>query len=155
MGKRLQVLCATVAAALLVVGVVNAASGSPGGPKHQRLRVRAIVTELNRVSVGTNGPALGDQVVFSNKLLRHGKDVGHQGVVCTTVSVERNKAECAVTFALSGGQITEQALVTLGTTAPYAVAITGGSGSYEGAEGEIRVRPVSPTERILTLRIED
>ena len=52
------------------------------------------------------------------------------------------------------GQITAQALVTLGSMAPYVVAITGGSGKYLGAEGEIYVRPVSGTEGILTFDLQ-
>jgi hypothetical protein len=39
--------------------------------------------------------------------------------------------------------------------APYVVAITGGSGKYAGAEGEIHVRPVSGTEGILTFDLQD
>ena len=49
-------------------------------------------------------------------------------------------------LALRGGQITGQALIRLGDPAPYAVAITGGSGKYEGVEGEVRVDPASATQ---------
>ena len=48
------------------------------------------------------------------------------------------EAQCLATYALPGGQITGQALIVLGDPAPYAVAITGGSGRYEGVEGEVR-----------------
>jgi hypothetical protein len=50
-----------------------------------------------------------------------------------------------------------QALIRLGDPAPYAVAITGGSGKYQGVEGEVRVRPASETQPrgILTFHLMD
>ena len=46
---------------------------------------------------------------------------------------------------------------SLGDPAPYAVAITGGSGKYQGVEGEIRVLPASETQPrgILTFHLQD
>ena len=75
--------------------------------------------------------------------------------MCTTVSLERQEAQCVATYALRGGQITGQALVNLGDPTPYAVSITGGSGRYEGAEGEVHVSPISDTQGTLTFHLED
>jgi hypothetical protein len=50
------------------------------------------------------------------------------------------------TYSLRGGQITGQALIVLGDPAPYAVAVTGGSGKYKGVEREIQVDPASATQ---------
>ena len=108
---------------------------------------------MSQVDAGAKGPSLGDEIVFSNKLVQGTKQVGHEGAVCTTVSLKRQEAQSIATFSFGGGQITAQALVSLGTSAPYAVSITGGSGEYEGAEGEVQVRPVSATEGILTLEL--
>ena len=58
------------------------------------------------------------------------------------------------TSQLLSGQITGQALIRLGDPAPYAGAITGGSGKYQGAEGEVRVQPVSGTRGILTFHLQ-
>jgi hypothetical protein len=49
--------------------------------------------------------------------------------------VARQEAQCVATYSFRGGQITGQALIRLGDPAPYAVAITGGSGKYKGVEG--------------------
>jgi hypothetical protein len=73
-------------------------------------------------------------------------EVGHQGGVCAVTSVQRAEAQCLATYSLPGGQITGQALIRLGDPAPYAVAITGGSGCYKDVEGEIRVDPASETQ---------
>jgi hypothetical protein len=117
--------------------------------------VTAIITEPSLVDLGAQRPSLGDEIVFSNKLLQGASQVGHEGAVCTTVSLARQEAQCVATYSFGGGQITAQALVTLGSMAPYVVAITGGSGKYAGAEGEIHVRPVSGTEGILTFDLQD
>jgi len=156
MGKRLGILGAAIAVAALVAGAVTPAWGSSGNnSQHQAIRVVAIVTELNLVAVSSKGPSLGDEIVFSEKLLRGGNQVGHAGAVCTTVSLARQEAQCVATYSFGGGQITAQALITLGSMAPYAGAITGGTDKYEGAKGELHVTPVSGTEGHLTFDLQD
>jgi hypothetical protein len=153
MGKRLGVFGAAVALVALAVGLVGPAWGSSGDDGKQRtFRLEALTTEQS-----FEGTALGDQIVFTTQLLRGDTEVGHQGGVCTVTSVQRNEAQCVATYSLRGGQITGQALIILGDPAPYAVAITGGSGRYKGVEGEIRVDPASATQPrgILTFHLED
>jgi hypothetical protein len=84
--------------------------------------------------------------VVTTQLLKGDTEVGHQGGVCTVTSVERGEAQCVATYVFRGGQLTGQALIILGDPAPYAVAITGGSGKYQGVEGEVRVRPATATQ---------
>ena len=114
--------------------------------------VEALTTEQQ-----FEGTALGDQIVFTTQLLKGDTEVGHQGGVCTVTSVQRNEAQCIATYALRGGQITGQVLIRLGDPAPYAVAITGGSGRYKGVEGEVQVRPATETDPrgVLTFHLED
>jgi hypothetical protein len=114
-------------------------------------RLEAVTTEQS-----FEGTSLGEQIVFTTQLLEGDTEVGHQGGVCTVTSVQRNEAQCIATYSLRGGQITGQALIVLGDPAPYAVAITGGSGKYKGVEGQIRVRPVSETQPrgILTFHLQ-
>ena len=155
MGKRLGILGAAIAVAALVAGLVTPAWGSSGNnSQHQAIRVVAIVTELNLVPVSSKGPSLGDEIVFSQNLLQGGNQVGHAGAVCTTVSLERQEAQCVATYSFGGAQITAQALITLGSTAPYAGAITGGTGKYDGAAGEVHVTPVSGKEGNLTFDLQ-
>jgi hypothetical protein len=154
MGRRLGAFTVVLAAAALVVGVVSPATGSSGGGKDRTFRVVGVVTELNLVDVAPTGASLGDEIVFSEKLLRGGSQVGHEGAVCTTVSVERTEAHCVATFWFPEGQISGEGLVTLGSTAPYDVPITGGSGKYAGVEGELHVQPVSDTQGIQTFHLQ-
>jgi hypothetical protein len=85
--------------------------GASGGTARQRtIRIDSIVTEVNFVDVGPVGASLGDEIVFSEKLLDGGKQIGHEGAVCTTVSMERNEAQCIATFSFPDGEITVQGL---------------------------------------------
>jgi hypothetical protein len=155
LGRRFAVIGAAIALAALAVGVVSPALGSSGDDDEQRtFRAVAINTEVSFVDVGDQGNSLGDEIVFTSNLWRHRKNIGHQGGVCKTVSVEGGEAQCVATYWLRDGQITGQALITLGDPTPYAGAITGGTGSYEGAEGEVHVRPISDTKGRLTFHVE-
>jgi hypothetical protein len=111
----------------------------------QSLRRRIFLT------LALRGPA---SVTRTDKFLQGGKEVAHGGVVCTVTSLERNELQCVATAWFRGGQITGQALVGLEGGA-FVVPITGGSGKYEGAEGELHVPSVSETKEILTFHLED
>jgi hypothetical protein len=155
MGKRLGVLGAAIAMVALTVGAVSPALGSSGDEDGKRtIRVVSVLEEEAFVDLGDKGESLGDEFVFSSKLLKGGEEVGHAGVVCTIVSLERGDAQCVATAWFPKGQITGQALVSF-EAEPPAFPITGGSGRYTGAEGEIHVRPVSDTEEILIFRLEE
>jgi hypothetical protein len=155
MGKRLGVLGVAVALVALAVGVVSPALGASGDDDKERtIRVVGITTEQEFLDLGAEGDSLGDQFIFTDKLLKGGKEVGHAGVVCTVISVERGEAQCVATAWFRDGQITAQALVSF-AEGPPAFPITGGSGKYVGAEGEVHSRPVSETKEILIFRLED
>jgi hypothetical protein len=155
MGKRIAVLGAAVALIALGVGAVTPALGSSGDDdKEWTIRVVSVIEEEAFVDLGDEGESLGDQFLFTSKFLKGGEEVGHDAVVCTIVSLERQEAQCVATAWFSDGQITAQALVSFAEDPP-AIPITGGSGKYTGAEGEIHIRPVSETKDILTFRLED
>jgi hypothetical protein len=155
MGKRLGVLGVAIALVALAMGAVTPALGSSGDDDNGRtFRVTALTTEETFVDVGDEGESVGDEFIFSDKLLKDGAQVGHNAVVCTIVSLEREEAQCVGTFWFDGGQITAQVLVSF-AEGPPAVPITGGSGKYKGAEGEIHIREVSQTKSILTFHLED
>ena len=156
MGKLLGLLGAAVALVALAVGLAGPAWGSSGNNGNQAtIRVDAVTTEQNFVDLPpAPGTSLGDLIVFTGQLLQGDTEVGHQSGVCTVTSVQRNEAQCNATYSLRGGQITAQALITLGSSAPYAGAITGGTGKYQGAEGEVIVQPVSATRGMLTFHLQ-
>ena len=158
-GKRLGLLGAGIAVMALVVGAVSPAVGSSsqgsastssGQADQQTIRVTAVFTEFDpSIDVGAPGFSLGDVVVFSGNLLRNGEQVGRIGVVCTFVStanVDRVEAQCPTTSILPGGQITTQGTI-VNRSLNFTLPITGGSGRYQGAGGQVVSRDVStPTQ---------
>ena len=155
MVKRLAVLAAAIALIALTVGAISPALGSSGDDDKQRtIRVVSIQEEVESLDLGAEGESIGDQFIFTSKLSKGGEPVGHDGVVCTIVSLERQEAQCVATAWFSGGQITVQGLISFAEDPP-ALPITGGSGKYEGAEGELHIRPVSETKEVLTFHLED
>jgi hypothetical protein len=161
MGKRLGILGAVVAVMALVVEAVSPASGSSRQGSARTIRVLAVFTEFDpNIDVGAPGFSLGDEVVFSGNLLRDGKQVGRVGVVCTFVSTanaDRVEAQCPTTSILPGGQITTQGTI-VNRSLNFTLPITGGSGRYQGAEGQVVSRDVStPTQPQveLTFQLKD
>jgi hypothetical protein len=153
--KRLGVVGAVVAVAALAVGSVGPATGSAGADRHghdrDKIRVLSTITEEEFIDVGDRDFSLGDMFVFTSKLTKHGKKVGHTGVVCTATSVKRGELQCVATAKLRHGQITVQGLV--GDDDVFALAITGGTGAFEGAGGTLVVKEISDTKEILTFHI--
>jgi hypothetical protein len=166
MGKRVVILGAVIAVMALVVGAVSPAlgsssqgAGSTGGG--QTIRVIAVFTEFDpNIDVGAPGFSLGDEVVFSGNLLRNGEQAGRIGVVCTFVSTanaDRVEAQCPATAILPGGQITTQGTI-VNRSLNFTLPITGGSGRYLGASGQVVSRDIStPTQPQveLTFHLED
>jgi hypothetical protein len=159
MRKRLGILGAVIAIVALVVGAGGPALGSSRqgsastASAHvdgQTIRVLAVFTEFDpNIDVGAPGLSLGDEVVFSGNLLRNGQQVGRVGVVCTFVSTanpDRVEAQCPTTSILPGGQITTQGTI-VNRSLNFTLPITGGSGRYQGAGGQVVSRDVStPTQ---------
>jgi hypothetical protein len=148
----------------LVVGAVSpalgsssAGSASSGDANDGRsIRVIAVFKENAEIDVGTQGFSLGDEVVFSGNLRQGGERVGRTGIVCTFTSAARAKrveAQCPGTATLPGGQITFQGLVVNRNL--RVLPITGGSGQYQGAAGEMHVRLRPPTRAVVTFHLED
>jgi hypothetical protein len=144
----------------LVVGAVSPALGSSNqgsastasghADKQRTIRVLAVFTEFDaNIDVGAPGFSLGDEVVFSGNLLRNGEQVGRVGVVCTFVStanVNRVEAQCPTTSIFPDGQITTQGTI-VNRSLNFTLPITGGSGRYQGAGGQVVSRDVStPTQ---------
>jgi allene oxide cyclase-like protein len=147
---------AIVAALFLTIAGVAAASHSSGP-----LTIAGKTVQLNLVDVGEPGFTLGDQVALSDDLRVKGKPAGIDGGVCTLIRIADAKAQsgtaqCQITYSLDGGQVTAQGLFALtngGFVGTQTGAITGGTGRFEGAEGEARLEFLHPGELAITLSL--
>jgi hypothetical protein len=147
-----------VAIVLLALGpaVASAHSG-----KNRALRLVATRDQMETLDLGTTGPSLGDELIFSEVLRENGRQVGTSGVVCTITAVEPPYEvvtyHCVGTLSLRRGQITLQALIEAqgpNDMGPWDVAITGGTGAFRGAGGQATYRLTSDTRAIYTLRFD-
>jgi hypothetical protein len=147
-------LVAGLASAFAVAsgGPAVSSGGDDGNDRHRTIRVVSVNTEEAFVDVGEANFSLGDEFVFTSKLMRHGKQVGHTGVVCTITSVTNEESQCVGTAQFRAGQITIQGLMA-GEPTSFKFPITGGSGAYQGAEGELQVRELSDTRELLTFHL--
>ena len=159
---KLKVYPAVLAIAALGVFLFATGVASAHGGGKQTLRLVATELQSEFLDLGATGPSLGDELVFSESLEQHGRDVGMSGAVCTVTHAvapyDVLTYHCVGTLSLRRGQITLQGLIEVQSEddpGPFTVAITGGTGRYRGAGGEATVRDVSATRTVYKLRFDD
>ena len=157
--KLMAALVVTVALAVLVSA--PAASANADGKKFKILRIVAEEKQSEFLDLGTPGPSLGDQFVFSERLFVRGRQVGESGVVCTVTQAmppyDVLTFKCEGALSLRKGQITLQGLIEVqgeDDPGPFRVAITGGTGKFRCACGEAVVLRPPGTRRVYRLRID-
>ena len=102
---------------------------------------------------------LGDRSVFTHELSRDGEVVGFDGGTCTVVRLQddgRYYLVCNVSMNLPDGTIAFQTFVEeVFPPPPFFAAITGGTGAYRGARGEMHIDPASPETHFYTLYLDE
>jgi hypothetical protein len=107
-----------------------------------------------------NGPEevnLGDRSVFTHELFLDDENVGFDGGVCHVVRKTDDEYYilCNVSMMLPDGTITFQTFIQeVFPPPPFYAAITGGSGAYAGARGEMHIDPASPDTHYYTIYLE-
>ena len=149
-------LSGVVIALLAIFAGAAAYAGSGSAPSDEdtkTLRFGVEFSPFNFLDLGEQGPTVGDETLFNDVLTRNGKAVGKQAGFCkvTALTAEGFDVECLQAISLPGGQITAQGLTT---NAPVKrLAITGGTGIYVGAEGDVRLVEFGNGRGSLTIRI--
>lgn len=104
---------------------------------------------------GSEEVNLGDRSVFTHQVLKEDVPVGFDGGVCTVVRKEEDGAYyilCNVSMMLDEGTISFQTFVQeVFPPPPFYAAITGGTGSFAGARGEMHIDPASPDTHFYTI----
>jgi hypothetical protein len=104
---------------------------------------------LNFVDTGAPGPSIGDRLIFSAAIFdTDGQRIGRDGADCVIVRIDPTETpdkqqvvQCTISVQLPDGQITVQGLAQ-GTENYF--AITGGTGAYRQARGEVFARDIVP-----------
>lgn len=170
MGARFLRAGAAVAVLVLAsVAVASAGSSTSQRAAHEADAAPVVLKLVGKASsptvyvdLGAPDYSMADQYVLTNDLLRGDTKVGEDGAVCTVTQVEASGAStlyCSGSNSLPGGQITTAGLVTYGPDEewreePYYFAITGGTGKYKRARGQVKIKELGTTEHFrLTFRI--
>jgi hypothetical protein len=155
MSRKLRVggLVAVVAAvAGIAVASTSAGSSSSGHGSEHVIRVTAETLQRTQIDLGDEGFSQGDQIVFSDEVFQHGKKVGQLHGVCTAQRVLAGHEpifQCGSTLSLPRGQLTIRGAAAFDE--PFTLALTGGTGDYRTAHGQVRIEILSGTEVRLTL----
>jgi hypothetical protein len=133
---RLAVLgTALAASALLVQGATAGADQGghdPGGGV--TLEFDVALSPFSYTDLGEPGPSAADVIVFSDRLLQDGREVGHEVGSCVLVDAS-GLANCTAVVTLDGAGTLTYAF----ENAPppeKTLAVTGGSGDHRGAAGD-------------------
>jgi hypothetical protein len=158
--RRKLSLAVAVAVVLTTASITLASAASPPASSantddKDRVQVIHLISrsiDEVQLDLGEPGPSLGDQFVLSNNLFRDGRKVGTSGGTCSitffTADFSTLTANCVLTLSLPRGQITTQGLVSFTDPQPPVVAITGGTGAYRTAHGQMKVRTGEAEDRL-------
>lgn len=148
---------AALSSALAVTVPMALADGDRGS-----LRFRATQTQFEALDDGAPGTSLGDVIVYADQFTdKRGREIGRDGGTCTTTTLLPGggiSMDCAATLVFPRGRITVHGETTFaGATdlPPFTNAITGGTGAYRGAAGELHGDPLSATDYEYTVRLAD
>ena len=109
------------------------------------------------IDLGAAGFGVGDQLIIADSLTVDGDVVGTSAGTCQVVELDTATiiVNCVTTLDLPDGQVTLQGRLAVGGGAEtFQAAVTGGTGRYRSAHGEVSITPVdADTERYRLLVI--
>jgi hypothetical protein len=153
--RRIIASAAVTTAALVGVAFTALADDSADARSH-RFRLIEHLDGITFVDDPPAGDSIGDRLTFDDPLFdaTNTRQVGKVLAVCTRVGTSLTLFHCGVTVAIADDSLTLQGGFDAATTAST-FAVTGGTGRYTRARGEVIVRsdPASPDEAILEFRV--
>ncbi len=139
---------ATAAVVTVAIGAtagvaLNLGSSASAQPDHGRghsktLRFVAHDDQMAFDDLGDaspHGPGIGDMLVLTQSLTKGGKPAGRIHDVAVGVDGKRNLFQANGSIVLRGGTVEYAGLVK--QTSHFVMAVTGGTGKYVGASGEV------------------
>jgi hypothetical protein len=144
------------------------ASATAGTVRYYAFDINNGTTDPGLIPVAGSNPATfaqGDELILNDQVttthwVRHGYPiVGLDSGACTMTRIPEKNAEqtianCVVSVALRGGTLAVQGAVHFKSGQPQAatLAVTGGTGKYDGKTGEVRVT-FAKTHKILVFTL--
>jgi hypothetical protein len=163
---RKLILSVMLALLLGATGASLAFGGQTPGDSHKQPVMLVTLTHTNQTDfdLGAPGPSVGDRFIVFGDAVRSGAPGGTGGYECVTMLFRPGPSptaepaaltdQCSATLSLPEGQITAQGLVNRAGPIPVTIAITGGTGAYRAAHGEIETSgPNQAGDEPLTVRL--
>jgi hypothetical protein len=141
--------------AVLALGLAGTSIAQPGSHDHD-LVLKGKVLAVKQIDLGDPGFSIGDQQIITMDVFAGPKRVGESHVVCTQVRADAAThafiAQCENLTHLPNGDIAASGLVTSAQeeTTPFIQAITGGTGAFKQAHGQLTVDEAGPQPATLT-----
>src|SRR5690349_19474744 len=152
-GATVVLLAGTVAAMSIV-----SASAAPRQAAADSVKVLHLLSHqksLQVIDVGQKGPSPGDQVIETTVDFQHGTPVDRSVINCVDITVSQRGFDvlCHGAMIFKDGQVEIGGETNFRT--PFTVAVTGGTGAYQNAGGQLTVVRTIPhtTTDVLTLRL--
>ena len=151
--KNIRSSAVLVATLLLTFGIASTAFAQPEVEHKKPWKVLHLFERydgnLAFIDLGAPGPSIGDRLTFSSAIFdTHGVRVGTDAAECVIVRIDPTEpparqqvVQCSISVQFTDGQITTQGMAQ-GTDNFFAV--TGGTGAYREARGEVRARDIVP-----------
>jgi hypothetical protein len=137
---RLGLLAAT---GMVALGASTAASSaSPSSDVRRPLTIEAALVSFDFVDLGEPGVTAGDYFVQADSLTVDGRPGGSDLIHCVAAGHETDPGLCDTVVVLEDGTLTAAGRIPNFEPAdgqPFRFAITGGTGRYRRAQGEIIV----------------
>ncbi len=117
-------------------GAAKAAARAARAADSDMIRVREVTVRGRNIDVGRDGESPGDYFVFESRLVQKGEQVGRDFVRCM---LGVRTFTCEGTFLLAGrGKIAVAGTLFSGGS-DFRLPITGGTGVFKGARGQLTV----------------
>jgi hypothetical protein len=136
----------------LTLGAITLATPTAAhGP--QTFNLRADIQQTRTIRVAPARVSLGDEQVTSGVLVDvNGRRAGTFGITCTLIAVYHQYALCDGWGQLTGGQLTI-AGTSRSNTRHATWAITGGTGQYQTARGELQLDQLNNRQTAVTVTL--
>jgi hypothetical protein len=146
------------ASAGALAAVVTTTSASAGTPAGGTFTVIAHHHSESTIDLGRRGFSPGDVDLFTDVLGRGGDRIGWLTGTCRVVRVGRSTADqlCEFDLSLGGAQLTTTGQVRSTQNGPgtFTLPITGGTGRYRGASGQISVTATDGPSLPITISLD-
>jgi hypothetical protein len=140
-----------VALTVVVLGVGTGAIVSASASNDDDHGIR-VIFRIGNVTVSHVPPNPGDTFLVGGDVLdtENHRTIGTSDTSCVQSFADHALCQAAVVFTGKGQIMVAGEITGLVNSPPSTLAITGGSGRYRGAKGEIHFVPVSATESRVT-----